>query len=121
MPKKTDKRVRHDIPSIGWSKCRRFYNGKPFEHWQRMADKLVIETLVRAANPDATSIVIMLACEKLTHLAKALDPVIYAEVCDERDRCMSGLAALMGEITSPGAPPIIRNAVESVNLHRRRD
>lgn len=113
--KRKDTRKRHDIPAYGWSKNKKFFNGKPAEHWDREAEKLVIDCLVRASMLDTRSIVGEKASKRLLELAQAENPELYQAVLDERARCQAGLRSLMGEMLGN---PSTRRAMESVNLDK---
>jgi hypothetical protein len=75
-------------------------NGKPMRHWQKMADELVMDCLVRAisdfecSNSAAQSLPQRLASERLVAIAKAENPELYQKVCDERDRCIKNFIQL---------------------------
>jgi len=113
--KRKDTRKRHDIPANGWSKDKKFFNGKPMSHWQWEADKLVIDCLVRASMVDTRSLVGEMASKRLLELAKNENPHLYQTVLDERARCQAGLRSLMGEMLGN---PSTRRAMESVNLDK---
>jgi hypothetical protein len=108
-----DKRRRHDIPAHGWSKNKKFFNGKPIEHWQKQADKLVIECLVRASNVDTRSIVGEMAHERLLALALAISPELLQEVLGDRARCQAGLALAMDAMLGN---PSTKRALDAVNI-----
>lgn len=78
------------------------YNGKPVEHWERMATELVIDSLIRGSmlntehNPVARQ-----ASQRMLELAKAESPELFLKVLDERARCQAGLQAVVAAILSP--------------------
>ena len=75
----------------------KLFNGQPMSHWQRKADELVMDCLVRAVysvtdpTPETTSLIRKLAAERLTAIAKAENPEMYAEICGQRDRCIRNM------------------------------
>ena len=83
-------------------KAAKVFNGKSMFHWQREADKLVMDCLVRAisaitcSKPRLMSIVQKLASRRLIAIAKAENPMLYKEKCDERDRCFKWLCKAEG-------------------------
>lgn len=82
-------------------KNRKRFNGKPFQHWQDLADELVIENLVRAAGQtDERSLVGYLAHKRLMELAEAENPTLFQRVLAQRDRCHAGFRNIMQEILS---------------------
>jgi hypothetical protein len=115
MAKKKDSRPRHDIPVSGWSRDKKFFNGKPLSHWQWEADKLVIDCLVRASMVDTRSLVGEMASKRILELAKAENPHLYQTVLDERDRCRVGLAAVMGAMFEN---PSTARALDAVNMRK---
>lgn len=78
---------------------RQNFNGKPFEHWERQAEELVMDGLVRAAmNTDAEhSLIGYLARQRLLDIANAVNPKLLSEVLEQRDRCLSGFASTVVE------------------------
>lgn len=115
--KRNDSRTRHDIPLSGWSKNKKFFNGKPIEHWQREATKLVIDQLVRASMVDTRSVIGAAASKRLLELAQAESPELYQETLTERARCQVGLATVMNAMLGN---PATRRAMEAVNLVRAK-
>lgn len=73
------------------------FNGKPIEHWERMAAELVIDVLVRGAmNVDTKfSPVGRIAYRKLMQIAKEVSPELLQAALEERTRCQAGLALAM--------------------------
>lgn len=80
---------------------RKRFNGKPFSHWEEMANELVIEQLVRAANlGEHQSLVGHLASKRMMEIAAAENPGLLAKVLGYRDRCLQGFANIMTDIRS---------------------
>lgn len=82
------------------AKKEKLFNGKPMSHWRRQADELVMLSLVRAMSFDTRSLPGKLAYERLEHLAKGIDPVLYAEICDQRETCRTNLLRTINNILS---------------------
>ena len=77
------------------------FNGKPFSHWEQMADELVIEQLVRAANlGEHQSLIGYLASKRLMELAQTENPTILERVLTTRDRCVQGFQQIMADLSS---------------------
>ena len=89
--------------------CKAKFNGKPFAHWQRMAQKDVVEALVHAvavANSNALySLPSMLAEQQLWNLLSGY-PDLVEEVLEERYRCIKGFNAIMEDICSGRGLPL---------------
>ena len=81
--------------------CAAKFNGKPFAHWQRMAQKDVVDTLVRAlsiAESNALySLPSVLAAQQLRNILSE-HPDLMREILEEHDRCAEGFAAIMQSI-----------------------
>jgi hypothetical protein len=77
------------------------FNGKPMSYWRREADKLVMDTLVRAITSfgcDNSSIIHKLARKRLEQLAQTENAELYSEVLEERDRCLGNFNTLMNDM-----------------------
>ena len=73
-------------------------------HWDRIAAKLVIESLVRAAvNMDVRSEPGARAHRRLFEIARSEDPTLVKEVLDEREAFHRGFATVMMDLL--GDPP----------------
>lgn len=88
-------------------------NGKPMAHWERQAERVVVDVLVRAATsfgwrplgaespefPDPhQSIIHKLAADRLMAMAEAESPALVKELLDERDRCRSNIMRFISEL-----------------------
>jgi len=84
--------------------CSAKFNGKPFAHWQRMAQKDVVETLVRALSIAESSapysLPAVLVVQQLLHLLESFSVDVVDEVNYDRERCVAGFAAIMRDICS---------------------
>lgn len=74
------------------------YNGKPLKHWLDMAEELVMSTIVRGINPDKLSLVQTIAAERLKGLAMVINPGLYYQLTDERNRCRGAIPQLLGQM-----------------------
>jgi hypothetical protein len=73
-------------------------------HWERIARKLVVDSLVRAAvNMDFRSEPGGRAHRRLFEMARAEDPVLLQEVLDEREAFHRGFTTVMADILGPPA------------------
>lgn len=79
--------------------CKTKFNGKPFSHWQKEADRLVVDGLIRASMLDARSIIGKLASARLLNLAYEESSELVKEVLEDRSRCQVGMAIAMAEMT----------------------
>jgi ribosomal protein L11 len=94
-------------------------NGQPMSHWKREAKKVVLDSLVRAAinfgwgrqRPEQ-SIIHKIAADRLMELANGEDPGLVKELLEERDRCLAGLARVLGIL--PG------ESIEQEHLNGKR-
>lgn len=79
------------------------FNGKPMSHWQKEADKLVIDLLYRASLVDRRSIIGELAHKRLIEIAKAEsgDSGLFEEAIESRDCCRRGMAAAINSMITP--------------------
>jgi hypothetical protein len=76
------------------------FNGKPMSYWRREADKLVMDTLVRAITSfgsDNPSVIHKLARKRLEQLAQTENSELYSEILAERDRCLNNFHVLMNK------------------------
>lgn len=80
------------------------FNGKPMSHWNREADKLVIECLVRASRLDTRSIIGAQASERLINLAKAISPQLYADTEAQIALMQRNLALVLNDCIAPDPP-----------------
>lgn len=78
------------------------YNGKPLEHWLKMADELVMSAIVRGINPDKLSLVQTVAAERLRGLAMVINPNLYYMLSEERDRCRRNVGLVVGSMLGWG-------------------
>ena len=74
------------------------YSGKPLKHWLDMAEELVMSAIVRGINPDKLSLVQTIAAERLKGLAMVINPGLYYQLIEERDRCRNAIPQLLGEM-----------------------
>lgn len=72
--------------------------GRGKKHWQRKADELVVESLVRAAECDDRSLIGALAKARLLELARQESSEIYNDVLEHRDRCRENLGEILSDI-----------------------
>ena len=74
----------------------KLFNGKPMDHWDHLAKKLVVEILVSSAHSlDEKSIVGKLASARLLELAQAESPELSKEVAKEREERLYDMAKAM--------------------------
>lgn len=79
---------------------RKLFNGKPLEHWKKLAVESVMDTLVRGMVPKGPhqSIIHALATKMLRDLAISFDPRAFRQLVAERERFRGdGLALLDSE------------------------
>lgn len=90
-------------PKNGWSKDRKYFNGKPIEHWKKMADKSVVDHLIRGVfqYADKNSYPRELASQKLMELAFQVDRFLVAEVLEEKQAWQSGAAMALASFLLP--------------------
>lgn len=74
------------------------FNGKPMSHWQKLADKLVIEHLISCLHFDQRSIIVQLATKRLLELSVAENPRLTKQVLKERESRQVGFVRVMNEI-----------------------
>lgn len=80
------------IKAMGWSANRKHFNGKPIAHWEKMAEELVVSTLVRASfSIDSLSLPGQIASRKIMGMALGVNRVMVAEVVETRDRCQQSM------------------------------
>jgi hypothetical protein len=79
---------------------RKRFNGKPFSHWQREADELVVELILRAAlqHTDPTSIIGHIARKRLLEIAQAENPILVKKVLAVRSACLAGFQRIMQNV-----------------------
>lgn len=92
-------------PKNGWSKNKKFFNGKPLEYWERETKKVIVHALVRASfsvdNPLAPHM--QKAATELMGMAFNVHRVLAAEAIEERDRCRKNLARFI-DFLKPDPP-----------------
>lgn len=65
----------------------KLFNGKPLEHWKKLAVESAMDTLVRGMVPKSPyqSIIHALATDMLRQLALTLDPEVFRQIVAERN------------------------------------
>ncbi len=102
-------------PKNGWSKDRKYFNGKPVEHWEKMAKKLVVYSLVRASESiDTRSYPGELAAKRLMSLAFGENRLLVGEVLEERENWRFGVAMALAEMLLPD------ESLKKIRAARRR-
>lgn len=91
------------IPKNGWSKDRKFFNGKPIEHWKKVARKSVVDHLIRGVfqYADKYSYPRELASQQLMELALHVDRFAVVEVLEEREAFQTGMAMTLANFLLP--------------------
>lgn len=86
-----------------WSECscRHKLLGRPFTHWQRQAQELVIGNLLQAAQLDTSSVIGSLARRYLMDLAHSADTELVNMLLDMREQASMNQAA-MTALGDPG-------------------
>jgi len=72
-------------------KVPRKFNGKPMSYWQKVANRLVIECLIMAAQIDVRSLPGSIASRRLLELASNEGPEVFKEVMEQRALFMRNL------------------------------
>ncbi len=86
-------------PKNGWSKDRKYFNGKPIKHWEDMAKKVVVQCLIRSSESlDTNSIVGEMAAKRLMSLALGENRLLVGEVLEERENWRHGVAMAFAEM-----------------------
>lgn len=79
--------------------CRAKFNGKPFAHWQKLAQREVIDHILRAPcmfnEGDTQSIIDKLTRDRLRYLINEESPELVQELIEERERCSGTMSAFM--------------------------
>ena len=57
-----------------------------------------MSAIVRGINPDKLSLVQTIAAERLKGLAMVINPGLYYQLIEERDRCRNAIPQLLGEM-----------------------
>jgi len=78
--------------------CKAKFNGKPFAHWQREAERLVVSQLLSASMLEETSIIGLLARRRILDLAIAEHPELVTELLQERAAYQSGVASALSSM-----------------------
>lgn len=81
-------------PKNGWSKDKKYWNGKPVEHWEKMAKKNIVDHLVRGSYQyfDENCLPRELASKTLMSMALSVDRNLVADVLAEREQFRNGMA-----------------------------
>ena len=95
------------------------FNGQLPSHWIARADELVMRAIVRGINPDKNSIAATIAVERLTNLAKALNPVLFQQVLDERMQCVAAIPQIIDSMLGWGAPKGVALCPKHARLGKR--
>lgn len=85
---------------------RKRFNGKPFSHWQTLADELAVELMIRAAlqHTDDTSIIGYLARRRLLEIARTENRSVYDRMLKSRETCLRGFTLIMQSILPRKTP-----------------
>jgi hypothetical protein len=78
--------------------CKVVFNGHPFSYWQDMADRLVVDCLVRASDSlegEHAALPAQLAAQRLMMLAMLEDSDLAMKVLKERDTFAENMQALL--------------------------
>jgi hypothetical protein len=96
------------------------FNGKPLEHWKRMAVELVIDVLARGAmNQDTKfSPVGRIAHRRLLEIAAQESPELLQKSLEERARCQAGLAVTMEAMLGH---PQLGPAMQAAGFRKKRE
>jgi hypothetical protein len=80
--------------------CKAKFGGKPFAHWQDMAEELVADCLLRDIDrmDDEYSLPRYLAHVRLLDIARREVPQELLTVMEQRDRAIQGLQAFMDDV-----------------------
>lgn len=73
---------------------------KPMEHWDKLASRHVVETIIRGAfhYTDERSVVGAMAQRRLLEIAEHEAPGDFVSTLVDRDRCIAGFSQLLDEI-----------------------
>jgi hypothetical protein len=74
------------------------FNGKPLEHWNKQADKLLMQCLISASNVDTRSLVGRIVSDRIILLAQAIDPDGYRETLQEIRRMQANMHLLVASM-----------------------
>lgn len=98
------------------------FNGKPLEHWVAKADELVMQCLVSAMNVDTRGIVGAIAHERIRHLAKGVNPVMFEKVIMDIEVMKANMGRILAAITmtEPGRHYCAKHAPKPAKRRRRK-
>lgn len=74
------------------------FNGKPPAHWLREADEAMMSAIISQIMPGRNSMIATIVSERLSSLARALDPELFQKLSDERDNARRNLSAVVASI-----------------------
>jgi hypothetical protein len=98
---------------------RKRFNKQPFSHWERMADELVVESLVRASLCDRRSIVGYMAAKRLMSMALNESPTLVKKVLEERAICQQNMMAIFDEFRGDEPFPTVQTVAAKLEELRR--
>lgn len=90
-------------PRNGWSKDKKYFNGKPVAYWEAQAKKNVVDHLVRGSiqYADQNCLPRELTSKQLMSMALTIDRFAVAECLQERENFQLGMAAYLASALLP--------------------